>query len=206
MSARTVMVAVAGIGAIGGLTVSLLASPQAAKPMGHDMTRMSGMKSTTMTSAQKISNAMTAAPAAVSAKATILDWPAGEGAAPEVLRAGSNGWTCFPDMPQTKGNDPVCADEPWMKWMEAYVAHKTPAVGRIGVAYMTAPGGAWGSNTDPYAMAEASGNHWGHHQPHMMIVTPDLQSWSGVSTDPAAGGPYVMWAGTPYAHIMAPVH
>lgn len=37
-----------------------------------------------------------------------------------------------------------------------------------------------------------------------MIVVPDLKSLAGMSTDPANGGPYVMFAGTPYAHIMAP--
>jgi hypothetical protein len=26
-----------------------------------------------------------------------------------------------------------------------------------------------------------------------------------MSTDPWNGGPYVMWKGTPYAHIMVPV-
>jgi hypothetical protein len=38
-----------------------------------------------------------------------------------------------------------------------------------------------------------------------MIVVPDVRALSGLSTDPANGGPYVMFAGTPYAHIMAPV-
>ena len=48
-------------------------------------------------------------------------------------------------------------------------------------------------------------NHWGHHNPHLMIVVPDVKSLEGMSTDPANGGPYVMYAGTPYAHIMAPI-
>jgi hypothetical protein len=39
----------------------------------------------------------------------------------------------------------------------------------------------------------------------MMIVVPDLNTLDGISTDPQNGGPYVMYAGTPYAHIMAPV-
>jgi hypothetical protein len=46
-----------------------------------------------MTKAQKIANAMTAAPSTISAQATILDWPAKEGDQPPVLRAGTNGWT-----------------------------------------------------------------------------------------------------------------
>jgi hypothetical protein len=38
-----------------------------------------------------------------------------------------------------------------------------------------------------------------------MIAVPDLKSLDGLSTDPKNGGPWVMWKGTPYAHIMAPV-
>jgi hypothetical protein len=41
--------------------------------------------------------------------------------------------------------------------------------------------------------------------PHLMILVPDLDSLAGLSTEPGNGGPYVMYAGTPYAHIMAPI-
>ena len=203
---RWILGAVFGCGVAGLATVSLLAGgQQTGKPMtGHDMSMPMGSTTKMMTKAQKIASAMTAAPATVSAKATVFDWPAKEGAAPEVLRAGTNGWSCFPDMPETKGSDPMCVDETWMKWLDAYLAHKTPEVMRAGIGYMMAPGGAWGSNTDPYAMKETPDNHWGHHSPHMMILVPDLKSLAGISTDPDNGGPYVMWAGTPYAHIMAP--
>src|SRR5437773_4792863 len=52
--------------------------------------------------AQKIANAMTAAPRSLSSKATIMDWPASEGAQMTTLRTGSNGWTCLPDFPPPK--------------------------------------------------------------------------------------------------------
>lgn len=195
--------------AVGLLTVALSAGQQTSTPMmGHDMpmargdaTRPGGM---TMSTADKIANAMTAAPAVVSAKAAVLDWPATEGGAPVVLRQGQNGWSCFPDMPLTNGNDPMCLDGTWLKWMEAYLAQKAPEITRVGIGYMMAPGGAWGSNTDPFAMKETADNHWGHHSPHMMIVVPDPKSLAGLSTNPSGGGPYVMWAGTPYVHVMAP--
>jgi len=179
------------------------------KPMpgqSHGMpTTTPGMKMKTMTTAEKIANAMTAAPAAIAGKATILDWPAKEGDKPVVLRAGTNGWSCLPDMPDTEGNDPACLDQPWMQWVEAYMSKRAPSLSHVGVGYMIAPGGGWGSNTDPYAMKQSMDNHWGHHEPHLMIVVPDVKSLDGMSTDPNNGGPYVMYAGTPYAHIMAPV-
>src|SRR4029079_5754744 len=99
---------------------------------------------------QKIANARSAAPAAISANASVYDYPAKEGEAPALLAKGSNGYSCFPDMPDTKGTDPLCADEPCMQWMQSYMSHKAPSVSRVGIAYMTAEGGSWGSNTDPY--------------------------------------------------------
>ena len=54
-------------------------------------------------------------------------------------------------------------------------------------------------------MTATADNQRGHHLPHLMIVVPNLASLEGISTDPNNGGPYVMYAGTPYAHIMAPI-
>jgi len=196
-----------GLALASALTVVLVARQQTkqAPTMGGQMGKMadSGM-GTMMTKAQKIANAITAAPASISAKATVLDYPSKEGMAPEVLRPGTNGWSCFPDMPETKGNDPMCLDASWMKWIEAYLAHKPVQIDKVGVGYMLAPGGGWNSNTDPYAMTETPDNHWTHSGPHLMIVVPDAKALAGISTDPANGGPWVMFPGTPYAHIMAP--
>ncbi len=176
------------------------------QPMtGHDMGAMSAAApAKPMTTAEKIANAVASAPPSLSAKATIVDWPATEGAKPVVLRPGTNGWTCFPDFPATAGNDPMCVDEPWMTWLDAYTARKNPQVPRVGIGYMMAPGGSEGSNSDPFAMKATTDNHWGHHPPHLMILVPDPKALNGISTDPNNGGPYVMFAGTPYAHVMAP--
>lgn len=156
--------------------------------------------------AAKIRNAESAAPADIAAKATIMDWPATEGARPVQLRAGTNGWVCYPDMPPTKGNDPMCLDATWQKWAEALMNKRTPELTSTGVAYMIAPGGGWGSNTDPYATKETPDNDWGHDPPHIMVVVPDAAMLAGMPTKrPADGGPWVMWSGTPYVHIMVPV-
>jgi hypothetical protein len=182
-----------------------VAGQQPAMPAHEHDGQMSMKTAPPTTKAEKIANASAAAPKPISDQATIYDWPPAGAGDPVVLRTGTNGWSCFPDMPQTEGNDPMCLDGPWMKWIEAYVAKTTPMVGGTGIGYMLAPGGAWGSNTDPYAAMKTGDNHWGLHQPHLMIVVPDVRALAGISTDPANGGPYVMFAGTPYAHIMAPV-
>ena len=125
------------------------------------------------TKAHKIANAMTAAPRSVSGDATIMDWPAAEGAQMTTLRAGTNGWTCLPDFPGTKGNDPMCVDDQWMGFMGAMMAKATPKVSHAGIGYMTAPGGAYGSNTDPYASRQHRTMSGGYDPPHVMLMVPD---------------------------------
>jgi len=212
---RRFALGITGMALVGSLS-ALVVSGQTGNGSGTTdnkmgtMDNMMGTKDKTMapgkmmTKEQKIANAMSAGPMAVAGKATILDWPAKEGEKPAVLRMGTNGWTCLPDMPQTQGSDPMCLDRSWMVWVEAYLAHKPVQVSTVGIGYMTAPGGAFESNSDPYAVAKTADNQWTHHPPHVMILVPDLKALQGISTDPANGGPYVMFAGTPYAHIMTP--
>jgi hypothetical protein len=154
--------------------------------------------------AAKIASAMSAAPAAISAQATIMDWPSTPNGQPAQLRAGTNGWVCFPDMPDTPGNDPMCLDAQWQKWGQAYMTHSAPQITALGIGYMvTASGG--GSNTDPYAMAPTATNEWGNDPPHIMVVVPDPHALDGLPTDRSNGGPWVMFRGTPYVHLMVPL-
>ena len=74
----------------------------------------------------KIENAMSAAPSAISANATILDNELDDAGKFVVLREGSNGWSCFPDAPRSPGNDPQCLDQTWMDWLYAFVAGEEP--------------------------------------------------------------------------------
>jgi hypothetical protein len=201
---RVSLFSLTALAAAGWLSASLSAGQQPAGRMAPPQAPMADHMMM-MTKEQKIANAQSAAPVSVSAKATILDWPAKDGDPLVVLRQGSNGWNCLPDMPMSKGNDPMCIDQSWMKWMDAYNTHKAPQITTVGIGYMTAPGGGWASNSDPYAMTEAPGNQWGLHQPHIMILVPDPKSLDGIPSESSNGGPYVMFKGTPYAHIMAPV-
>ena len=40
---------------------------------------------------------------------------------------------------------------------------------------------------------------------HMMVLLPDAKELDSYPGDPSTGGPYIMWKGTPYAHLMVPV-
>jgi hypothetical protein len=152
----------------------------------------------------KIQNALSAAPAAVSANAAVMDWPAAPGEAMKQLRAGTNGWTCMPDIPTTPGSDPMCLDATWMQWAAAWMSKTPLTLKTVGYAYML-QGGSDASNTDPFATQPDSGASWVNSGPHVMVVFPDAAALNGLSTDPENGGPWVMWQGTPYAHVMMPV-
>jgi hypothetical protein len=151
----------------------------------------------------KIENAMSAGPIAIAEGATIMDYPT-EGTEFILLREGTNEWTCLPDWAVSPGNDPMCLDPSFMVWMNAYMAGTEPEITAPGLAYML-QGGSDPSNTDPMAMEPAEGEDWITTPPHVMVLLPDALDTTQFPTDHEYGGPYVMWAGTPYEHIMMPV-
>jgi len=156
----------------------------------------------------KIQNAMSAAPDSVSQAATIMDWPATEGGKFAQLRAGTNGWVCYPSTPAASGavgQDPMCLDAEFQKWAGAWMTKKkSPKLTGVGVAYML-QGDRGASVTDPFAKSAADAKDWVVAGPHIMITTPNTASLAVLPGVPAGGIPWVMWKGTPYAHIMVPV-
>lgn len=145
-----------------------------------------------------IEEALSAAPPAIAESATVMAWDG------TTLREGTGAYTCFPTPPNQTGPAPMCFDGPWMAWGEAWQGETEPVIERTGIAYMLrGDGGA--SNSDPYAGSEEEVDDWVVAGPHLMIVTPDPAALAGMNTDPDTGGPWVMWQGTPYAHVMVPV-
>ena len=145
-----------------------------------------------------IGNALSAAPPAVAAHAAVA-LPTGE-----VLREGTNGYTCMPDDPAVPNNAPMCLDAAWAELIDAWMNRRQPRVTQMGISYML-QGDMPVSNVDPFATAPSPDNAWIQAgPPHLMIVTPDPATLEGLSTDPENGGPWVMWKGTPYAHLMVP--
>jgi hypothetical protein len=91
--------------------------------------------------------------------------------------------------------------------MLAAVGAKAPyAATHIGISYMLQgePDGSGVSNSDPYHPNPTEADDYVETGPHLMIIVPKA-ALSGLNDDPSAGGPYVMWKDTDYAHLMVPV-
>jgi len=150
----------------------------------------------TVSKEAKIARAMEAAPAFITKDAKIVD------ADGTLLRAGTNGWTCMPAMPG--GAYPMCNDEVWSKLLMTFGSKDVYKPERVGISYMLA-GDDNVNNNDPFDTKPDPGEVWVQEGPHLMILVPDSKALEGLPSDPNIGGPYVMWKGTPYAHIMIPV-
>jgi hypothetical protein len=155
----------------------------------------------------RIANATSAAPAAVSRTATVLDYGKAATDPFVVLRKGSGRWTCFPDHLDSPGNDPYCYDRNGMRWLEAYYAGKKPQLTGPGVIYRL-QGGTDPSLTDPAAVVPAKGEKWTFHGPHIVLLSPDRlkpADYGAVNAGAHGDHAWVMWPGTPYEHLHLPV-
>ena len=123
----------------------------------------------------KIANALSAGAASITEHAAVIDWPANpkDGMSHgRVLRHGTNGWTCMPDVPGRPQHDPMCVDETIMKWLMATLAGKKPDIDRVGLSYMLMGETRQGQGATP-AKDPSQVKEWFHVGPHIMVVLPD---------------------------------
>jgi len=184
------------------VTVASVASAQdvAAKvrPQGGMMSAAaSKAKAHKMSTAEIIRSATSAGPRSISDNATVM--AADDSGKMVKIRAGTNGWTCIPDEPTTPGLDPMCIDKSGMEWVSALIAKKPkPSNTTPGLIYML-QGGSDISATNPFATTT---DHYVSSPAHFMIMWPYDAKTTGFATTPKKTGSWIMWAGTPYAHLM----
>ncbi len=132
------------------LKVSITVALASVSACGQDMDEAMGSD---MSPEGIIRSALSAGPASITDGAAVSDWDMNE------IRAGTNGWTCLPDRPDTDGNDPWCVNEPWLDFLGAYVTQTEPSYSEIGFAYMLM-GDSPVSNSDPYATEPTMPDDW----------------------------------------------
>ena len=153
----------------------------------------------------------TAAPAYIAGDATVL------GPDMSVLREGNNGWTCLPVNPRGQSDPengwvdaheamPLCGDTEVFKWISAYLSDETPVMDKDGYAWML-HGDMGEDNTTPKTLTkeESAEGQWIESGPHLMRMPADPSTLDSMTTDFTTGAPYVMFAGTVYAHVMYPM-
>ena len=151
-----------------------------------------------LTESEIIKIAMSAAPLNVSEKATII------GSDGSTLREGNNGWTCMPGTPPNENVNPMCVDQVWQEWLQAFInqaPYDSEAKG-FGVSYML-QGDQNVDNNDPFNTDQSVGT-WIQEGPHLMLLMP-ASLMSDLPRDPYAGGPYVMWENNDFVHMMVPL-
>ena len=77
----------------------------------------------------------------------------------------------------------------------------------LGLSYMLLgdPPGGGVSNSTPFAEDRHNAMDYVETGPHLMLIAPK-EMLAGYTDDPSAGGPYVMWGDTDYAHLMIPIN
>ena len=176
-----------------GLFVALGSVPAAAQ---HADSKAAQHTAKPMSAKQKIATALRAAPEDIAANAAVVE-AAPDGTMKE-LRPGTNGWVCMVEP------EAMCLDKQWQDWAAAWMGKTDPKTTAVGVAYMLSGEKIGVSNTDPYATKPSADNDWIISPAHIMILVPDTADLESLPTEPRAGGPWVMWKGTKYAHIMVP--
>jgi hypothetical protein len=149
--------------------------------------------------AEFIKAAEEGAPEQISTKAAIARMePSGK---TTIVRPGSNGFTCtlMPD----ESHAPYCGDKRGFQWIVAAMSHKpAPPAGGTGIAYMAKGGLHYETPEGEIVMAPSAQTRSVREPPHWMLLTPLDPAATGIPTKPNAGGSYIMFAGTPYAHLM----
>jgi len=136
-----------------------------------------------VTDAEKIADALRAAPAFITADATIVDHPVSKGDEWRVLRKGSSEWTCMPGPPPgSKHDDPGCFDKVFFQFVKDVLAGRPQHVERLGVAYMYTGHTVPGASGEPFRVGA-----------HIMVVSPHPDELQGF----IHGG----WNGTYAIHL-----
>ena len=186
-------------GRVGVLTLGILATLAIVGVGSRAVAQMHALQQTAIKpnkfTQERIARAMSAAPPDIAKDATIVE-PNFLGKI-TVLRAGTNGFTCMPGDPTKVGQPAMCEDEASMQWSKDFAEHKPKPTNTVpGITYMLA-GATQRSDSDPYDTTSkpiAIGPHW-------MIMWPFDPKTTGLPTTHKKTGAYIMWAGTPYAHL-----
>lgn len=145
-----------------------------------------------------------AAPSSISENATFMDYDG------TLLIQGTSDWVCMTgSTPQRIA--PMCLDEEWRKWNARFMAGENNDIEnqKFGQAYMLM-GDVPVDNDDPASVAmddhkkSVKTGNFHDSGPHLMLLLP-RSVLKQITSNPYAGGSYVMFPNTEWEHLMIPI-
>lgn len=153
----------------------------------------------TMSEKDQTALALSAAPARVAKNAGVMIYGA-DGKLTEV-RKSTNGFICVPTVMNLPDPDPMCMDPAAHQWLTD-VSNNAPKPSNTvpGIAYMARGGSHF--EKDGKVVMSGDGAKAVKEPPHWMVMWPFEQGTSQLPTAPNSSGVYIMFEGSPYAHLM----
>ena len=166
---------------------------------------MAGKKSATVKEVkslpdhEQVTLALSAAPTHITKNASIMIYGA-DGKLTET-RKGTNGFICVPTVMNLPDPDPMCMDAAVHQWMTDLMNNAPKPSNTVpGIAYM-ARGGSHFEKGGQVVMS-GDGAKTMKEPAHWMLMWPFESATTKLPTAPNPSGVYIMFDGTPYAHLM----
>jgi hypothetical protein len=173
----------------------LLAAAEKAHKKGHGPTDLKSMAEEDL-----IKLSLSAAPAHIAKDAGVMV-PGEDGTLKEV-RKGSNGFTCIPTVNYRAEPDPMCMDAAVGQWVKDLMSGAPKPSNTVpGISYMARGGMHW-EKDGKILMKEEPGAKLVKEPPHWMMMWPFDSAATQLPTHPNPSGVWIMFDGTPYAHLM----
>jgi hypothetical protein len=148
---------------------------------------------------EQVKLALSAAPAHLVKEVGVMVYGA-DGKLTEV-RPSTNGFTCIPTVMNLPERDPMCMDAAVHQWMTDLMENASKPTNTVpGIAYMARGGSHFEKNGK--VVMSGDGAKAVKEPPHWMIMWPFESATTKLPTTPNPSGSYIMFDGTPYAHLM----
>jgi hypothetical protein len=143
--------------------------------------------------------ALSAAPPHIAKEAGIMIYGA-DGKLTETKQS-ANGFTCIPSVMNLPDPDPMCMDAAVQQWMTDLMNHAPKPTNTVpGIAYMARGGSHF--EKDRKVVMSGDGAKIVKEPPHWMVMWPFDAAATKLPTAPNSSGVYIMFDGSPYAHLM----
>lgn len=153
----------------------------------------------TLSEKEQTALALSAAPARISKDAGVMIFGA-DGKLTEV-RKSNNGFTCIPTIMNLPDPDPMCMDAAVQQWVTDITNNAPKPTNTVpGIAYMARGGSHF--EKDGKVVMSGEGAKVVKEPPHWMVMWPFDPAATQLPTAPNPSGVYIMFAESPYAHLM----